>query len=334
MEAMLRGMSRALTVLAAAIVLTFVTHEYAQCKSPGGDRSKKSGWIGVMIESVSKRTMHHNKAESDEGAYVSEVVDDSPADSAGIQEGDIIVTFNDKKIEDPGDLAEAVRKTPPGTKVSLSLLREGQRKDLSLVVGKTKSRYMSHFFRMPPIPQIRVSVKSHALGLELLTLNEQLGEYFGAPNNEGVLVEEVKKGSAGEKAGFKAGDIIIRAGKRTVDEIDDVTRELRKHDEDAKMEFEVLRKVIRKTLSVEIEDNDESGWNGFIRAPDSPEKFMPHFPSFDEADLHVFPDVLESGTNRLKSRIKMLERRHCELGREMPECLENIVTSEDQPLAL
>ena len=63
------------------------------------------------------------------------------------------------------------------------------------------------------------------LGMKLLPLNEQLGEYFGAPEGEGVLVEEVAKGSSAERAGLKAGDVVLQAGKRTVRQTEDVLRE-------------------------------------------------------------------------------------------------------------
>ena len=95
---------------------------------------------------------------------------------------------------------------------------------------------------IPDIPDVQVFVGNHLLGMQLLTLNEQLGEYFNAPNNEGVLVEEVEHESTAEKAGFKAGDIIIRVGKKTVDAVEKVQRELHKFDEGDKVDFEIMRK--------------------------------------------------------------------------------------------
>lgn len=320
MKTLQHGAARALAVLAGVAMLAFVVHGDSFGKTPKSERTKVSGWIGVMIDDVSERIAHKNKLESEEGAFVREVVPDSPADSAGIQEGDVIVAFNDKKIEDPGDLVDAIRKTEPGTKATLAILRTGEKKNLTLVVGKTKKRVLSHFFRMPPIPQVRVSVNSHVLGLELMNLNEQLGEYFGAANNEGVLVAEVKKGSTGDKAGFKAGDVIIRAGKRTVEEIDDVRRELRRREDGEKVEFEVLRKGTRKTLSVEVEESDDSGWNGFPHKPDPPGDTMYGFP-FDDADLQFLPGIIEGQADHFERRIEKLERGKCGFGRTLPECI-------------
>jgi serine protease Do len=95
------------------------------------------------------------------------------------------------------------------------------------------------------------------LGITARSLNEQLGEYFGAPNNEGVLVEEVEKDKSGDKAGLKAGDVIVRVGKKTVTEVGDISKEIRKLEEGDKVEVEVLRKGTKKTLTVEITDVEE-----------------------------------------------------------------------------
>jgi predicted metalloprotease with PDZ domain len=86
-------------------------------------------------------------------------------------------------------------------------------------------------------------------------MNPQLAEYFGVPNGEGVLVEEVEKDLAGAKAGLTAGDVIIRIGKRSVDNVDDITRELRNAEAGDKLELEVWRKGGRKTLTIEVTKN-------------------------------------------------------------------------------
>ena len=85
------------------------------------------------------------------------------------------------------------------------------------------------------------------MGLGLMELNPQLGKYFEAPEGKGVLVESVKEGSAAEKAGFRAGDVILKIGDKNVEKIRDVHKQLSKYEEGDKANFEILRKGTRMT---------------------------------------------------------------------------------------
>lgn len=234
----------------------------------GGDEKpkQKKGWLGVSIQSVTERIQEREKLPNDEGAYVSDVVDDSPADSAGLKRGDVIVSFGGKAIYEPDDLSRFVSRTVPGTKSEVVYYRDGAKKTASVKVGSDEDRYQGHFaISIPRVPRFEVFMGGGMLGATVKTLNKQLAEYFGAPNGEGVLVEEVEKDKAGAKAGLLAGDVIVRIGKRTVDNVDDITRELRKAEEGDKLDLEVWRKGARKTLTIEVTEADEFPGDRFER---------------------------------------------------------------------
>jgi predicted metalloprotease with PDZ domain len=262
---------RMIGCISLVLLLTTGTALSASGKLSGGterkENKKLSGWIGVMVQDLNEKIVRKEKLDSDEGAYVKEVVEDSPADSAGIQENDVIVEFNGKKLFDSDDFVKLVRRTPPNTKVNLVLVRDGEKKTLYLTVGKRKEQQYRMFGGMPRIPNLRAFTCNHILGLRLLVLNEQLGEYFGAPNNEGVLVEEVEQKSAAEKAGFKAGDIIIRVGIKTVDAVEKIQRELQKYEAGDIVEFEIIRKSSNKILKVELEEQQCIRKNFFFPNP-------------------------------------------------------------------
>jgi serine protease Do len=264
-------------------------------------RAKTSGWIGIAIQDVSEKIAGKLKLDAAEGAYVKEVVKNSPADSAGIQKGDVIVEYSQKKIFDSDELVKAVRRTEPGTKTDIILVRDGKKLTLQLIVEKRKASNYRTFGPMPNIPDVHMFIGNRILGLQLLTLNEQLGEYFGAPNNEGVLVEEVEHESAAEKAGFKAGDIIIRISKKTVDAVEKVQRELRKYDEGEKVEFEVLRKGANKTLSIEMEEEQGFPYNFYFRKPHFR---MFRMDPFDDADMRFEMDDLQSNLNQAQIELR------------------------------
>lgn len=283
-------------------------------KTQKKERTKSSGWIGVMIQDVNEKIAKKAKLDSEEGAYVKEVVEDSPADSAGIQEGDIIIEFNGKKLFNSGELIKIVRRTLPGMKVDLMVIRDDQKKTLSLTVGKKKVSKHQMFGAWPDMPDVRVFTGNHILGLQLLTLNEQLGEYFGVPNNEGVLVEKVESESIAEKAGFKAGDIIIRVGNKTVDEAAKVQKEVRKYDEGDKVEFEVMRKGAKKTLSIEMEEDQRAPQNFFFRKPHIR---MFRTDPFDDAEMYLDIDELQFNLEQVQIELKKSMKNNKEIQYEI-----------------
>ena len=247
----------------------------------------KGGWLGVAIQDVSSRLAKKKGLKSDEGAYVSDVVDNSPADSAGIKEGDVIVEFNGKKIQDADDLLRAVQKTKPGTKTSILVMRGGDKKTMDIAIGRERRPRHGESFSMtmPPMaPHVQVFSHTGRWGLELSELNEQLGEYFGAPNGHGLLVERVDKKSAGAKAGFKAGDVITKVNKNAIEDMSDLNDALEDAGDAEKVDVEVLRKGSTQNLSVEVgDDDDPSSFN--YRFEGMPGGNMNGFQYFNTPDM-------------------------------------------------
>lgn len=325
-------MKQSYKLFLGAVVLTAFLLSTASAQSVvrvAREHDKKTGWIGVMIQDVDQHIAKKEKLPEEAGAYITEVVEGSPADSAGIVEDDVIVEFGGRVVDDSEDLTKAVSRANIGETVTVMLYRNGEKKTMSITVGKPRRERSVSFFRnwFPSIVSMQHSL---GMGLEVETLNEQLGAYFGAPNEEGVLVKSVEKKSAGEKAGFKAGDVIVRIGKRTVDRIDDIAKELRKHKEGDKVEVEVLRKGQKKTLSVEVEDTD-SGENvdlfrGYgIPAPPA----LPHLPSLPALPrvpsmpghfrIHIDNNGLDAMQESLKRAQKELENKLPKIERELQE---------------
>jgi len=314
----MRTMLLMMGCISLVLLLTTGTIFGASGKSSSGTQKKEkiklSGWIGVMVQDVNEKIVRKEKLDFEEGVYVKEVLEDSPADSAGIKENDVIIEFNGKKVFDSDDLVKAVRRTPPKTKVNIILVREGEKKTLQLIVGRKKELKHYMFGKMPRIPDVHVFLGSRILGLRLLTLNEQLGEYFNAPNNEGVLVEEVENKSAAEKAGFKAGDVVIRVGKKTVDAAEKIRREIQKYDEGDVVEFEVIRKNERKTLNVELEEQQFMP-NTFVIP--KPHIRMFRTDPFDDVEMHLemeeFPIEIKNMKREFENFAKILKCWHCEI---------------------
>jgi len=94
------------------------------------------GWLGVAIQRITPDIAKTMNLKIQEGALVSQVMEDGPAGKAGIKTGDVVVEYNGKAVKSPSDLQEAVAWTPPGSKVDVVVLREGKRETLKVTVQK------------------------------------------------------------------------------------------------------------------------------------------------------------------------------------------------------
>jgi predicted metalloprotease with PDZ domain len=262
-------------------------------------KDRDGAWLGVAIQDVTKKLAEKKGLRSKEGAYVTEVVDESPADSAGINEGDVVVEFEGKSIATADDLMKAVTKTKPGTEVTVGIMREDQKKSIRVILGTPPRRREIRVVvpHIPPVPPIRFHQGSSLYGMRVMKLSDQLGEYFEAPSGKGVLVERVKKGSSAEKAGFKAGDVIARIGKKAIADLDDIWQAMEDYKDGEKVDVEIVRKGTRKTLTLEA-DESELGRGMHFRF-----HHVPHL--FKNNDLEQLEELEGSELDSEEMRLEM-----------------------------
>lgn len=256
-------LQRTVWATSSLLIFFFATTPSGVAFSRQQDEPRSKAWLGVTIRDVTEEIAKTNKLEDVSGAYVSDVADKSPADSVGIREKDIIVEFDKKKIDDANDLVKAVAKSKVGDKVSVLLVRKGEKNALEVVLTKTPHR--KSYVVENPFRHMKVMRHGSNEGMQLMELNDQLGEYFGTPGGTGVLVVKVRKGSSAEKAGAKAGDVLLRIGKRTIDDMEDVSKALSKYEDGDKADIEVLRKGSNRTLSIEVSGHVDDSSFGFFR---------------------------------------------------------------------
>jgi len=284
-----------------------------------------SGFLGVSTKDMSPSLAREMNMSTKNGALVTDVVDDSPALKAGIAEDDVIIEFNGTAIDDAGDLIKAVRKADPGSKATVVVVRGTQKKTLQATLGKVPESHAFMFQGFPRVPAaphmphaVHVRVfRGSAHGLQLMDLNPQLREYFGAPEGKGVLVEKVEKRSAAKDAGFKAGDVILRVGKDDMEESDDIWEALKDVKGGDSAEVDILRKGSRMTLELEIdkdEDMDSSyfDWDQDSRHDDAIRIFKneSHKMKLDKLrlneDLKKLQEELRSVGKEIRSRMEKL----------------------------
>jgi len=222
----------------------------------------EGAWLGVSLQDMTAKLAQSMEVKTESGALVKSVSDDSPAEKAGIKDDDIIIEFNGKRVADSEDLVNAVGEAKPGTEADIVVARKGGNKTLKVTLGEQPEK-VDVFSSAPSAPRaFRILESSGTYGLSLQTLNRQLGAYFGAPNGHGVLIEEVRKKSPGEKAGFKAGDVILKIGSESVEDVHDVRSALEDYKKGDKAIFEVIRKGEKTSLTMEIEERQHGSWFG------------------------------------------------------------------------
>ncbi|MBL7191877.1 PDZ domain-containing protein [bacterium] len=234
----------------------------------------EGGYLGVYIDDLCDELRESLDYEGD-GAFIDDVVDDSPADEAGIEAGDIVIKFDKKKVKDASDLRRFVRETKPGKKVKIELIREGKEKTLTAKIDETEDVDWSKFsfslgsekFKTPlkkmiiHPPGMKCFIHCDSdedrgfLGVHIQDLSGQLAEYFGV--KEGVLVTEVIKDTPADKIGMKAGDVIIEFRNREVENCDDLRYLVRKTKLDQEVEIKVMRDRQVMTFTTKLEEKSE-----------------------------------------------------------------------------
>jgi serine protease Do len=184
-------------------------------RAGGPALARSGGFIGLGIQEIDSNRAKALKLREEAGVEVTRVDPDSPAEKAGLKVGDVVVQYNGQRLEGLEQFSRMVRETPPGREVKLDIVHNGAPQTVTVMVGQRRVRQVFDGFpaappdiRLPDLPHSFLSWRSAMLGVEGESLGGQLAEYFGV--KEGVLVRSVLKGSAAEKAGIKAGDVITR----------------------------------------------------------------------------------------------------------------------------
>jgi serine protease Do len=174
------------------------------------------GYLGVAIQQLTPDLAESFAIEPGQGVLVAEVTGGSPAEAAGLRQGDVIVAYNDAPVKEVGGFRNLISLTPPGSRGKLTVLRRGRAETLEVTIGRLADR-----------PVLAAGpARSEDLGLTVQTLTPQLAGQYGATPGEGVLVTEVQSGSPAARAGIEPGSVILRVNRQDVHDAADFTRAL------------------------------------------------------------------------------------------------------------
>jgi serine protease Do len=222
--------------------------------------SGRGSQIGVTIRDVEESDAKTGKLAATSGVLIEEVSEDSPAAKAGLKKGDVVVEFDGERVRSVRQFTRLVQETPAGRKIQTSVMRDGQKVNLS--VEPREGGSFSYFgdgdklsvlrdfagdfpfavpapakpappaTPMPPKPPLPafpdfdtfVWRSGNSLGITVGDLSDQLAQYFGT--KAGVLVTSVADNSAATKAGIKAGDVITSFNGTEVTSPSDLRRRI------------------------------------------------------------------------------------------------------------
>jgi len=232
-----------------------------------------SSYLGVDIADVTGERLSELKLKEEHGAEVTMVDQDAPAGKAGLHEHDVILSMNGMSVESAAQLRRMIKETPSGRVVSLGISRDGQPMTIKVQLADRKKsvswtpenhEYKFEMPAIPPIPDIDIPISvviahsSVRSGLMVENITPQLGDFFGVKGGKGVLVRSVEKGSRGEKAGFHAGDVIVKVNDQVVHDSSDFTHALRESRGEA-ANVTVVRDKKEQTLTITLPARKDSG---------------------------------------------------------------------------
>jgi serine protease Do len=212
------------------------------------------------------------KLKEEKGVEVTMVDQDAPAGKAGLKEHDVILTMNGNSVESGAQLRRMIHEMPPGRVVSFGLSRDGQPMTVKVQLADKHGEF-SHWpnpdvhVKIPDIhipemdfPSIMVNVvtTSARSGLSVENITPQLGEFFGVKNGNGVLVRAVEKGSRAEKAGIRAGDVIVKVNNEPVHDTSDFAHAVKSRNGKS-VSVNVIREKKEQNLNLTLPESKESG---------------------------------------------------------------------------
>lgn len=170
------------------------------------------GWLGVMIQEVSKDLAESFGLKKPHGALVAQVVDSSPAEAAGLKQGDVITKYNGEIIERSSDLPHMVGRATVGKKVTLDIIRAGKRQTIRVKIGELPTD------KSGVVPAKASKVESNRFNIEVAELDENAQKRLQVSG--GVVVTEVNYGAA-RNAGIRPHDVISSINNQAIHSLAD-----------------------------------------------------------------------------------------------------------------
>ena len=182
----------------------------------------RRGWLGVQIQDIDSDMAEALGLDKVSGALVSGVPEGPGAD-AGIQSGDVIISFDGVEVEDTRGLVTAVGNADVGKVVRVIIFRDGKTKTIKVTLGRREAAEKE---KLVPVTKAPEKIKeTEKFGMKLLTINSESRIQLNLPEDlEGVAVLDVSETSDAFEKGIRAGDVIVEAGRTKIADVSDISK--------------------------------------------------------------------------------------------------------------
>jgi serine protease Do len=242
-------------------------------------RKAESSYLGIGVAEIDSERAKALNLKEVRGVEVKSVDHDSPAAKAGLKESDVVLEYNGQRIEGTEQFVRLVHETPVDRQVKLLVWRNDGSQTLTATIGHRLEPFslrgdgddsdltieippmppmppmpeippMPEVAPLPGLPRVYGFTRTGLLGIECESLGSQLAGFFGV--KEGVLVRSVAKDSAAEKAGMRAGDVIVKVDGEAVTQVHEITSLVRAARSKRTFPVVVVRDKKEVTLSVTL----------------------------------------------------------------------------------
>ncbi len=179
------------------------------------------GWLGVVIQNIDDNLAESFGLKNNSGVLISEVQAGSPADDAGLRDGDIVLKVAGKRVDNVSELRNRIALIHPGKSTGLTIFRNGQKRNISVRIGEQPNGFSKY------------SRENNAkfydtFGLSFQKLTPEIARQFGYENRKGVIISDVAEMSSAARAGLRAGMLIEEVNRKPVKTVADIKNAIKK----------------------------------------------------------------------------------------------------------
>jgi serine protease Do len=226
-------------------------------------------WLGTGISEVNAEKVKELKLPAERGVVLGKIVPDSPAAKAGLKESDVVTEINGQRVEGTEQFRRMIREIPSGRATQFTVWREGRSQSVQVTLGKSEMRHANTLvapampgnfaIQIPDMPEMDgmftagpFAASRTRLGIDAENVDGEFGNYFGAPEGEGILVRGVFPDTPAAKAGLKAGDVITSVNGERIRSVGELRSKMMEKRDDKSIKLGLIRSKAALSVTVEL----------------------------------------------------------------------------------